>query len=300
VPQLGATVVRPREDRLGLALALLLLVFAIFSCMDTIAKYLVGLGYPPLQVTFTRYAAHAVLVLMVLLPRHGKSTMTSNRPGLQVLRSLALLSSTALNFAALAFLPLTVTIAIFFASPLAVCLLSIPILGEKVGLRRLASVAIGFLGVIVITQPWSAAFHPAMLLSLGCMLATSVYFVLTRLLAGTDGAPVTQIYGSVIPALGMCAVAPFVWTVPMETWHWILLVGIGVLGATGHSILTIAYRYAEASRLAPVVYSQIVYVTILSFLVFGALPSGATILGTAIIVASGIYIWLRERSSAAG
>jgi drug/metabolite transporter (DMT)-like permease len=287
--------VAQREDRIGLALALLMVTFGLFSAMDTIAKWLVLQGYPALQVTFTRYTAHAVFVVLVFLPRAGRAALVARRPGLQVARSLALLGSTALNFAALGFLPLTVTIAIFFASPLAVCLLSIPMLGERVGIRRLTGVAIGFAGVLVITRPWSASFHPAMLLSLGAMLCTSLYFVLTRRLAGTDHTAVTQVYGSVLPALAMCAVAPFVWTAPASALDWTLLIAIGVMGAIGHALLTVAYRYAEASRVAPAVYVQILYITALSWLVFGALPDGGTVAGTAIIVASGLFIWWRER-----
>jgi drug/metabolite transporter (DMT)-like permease len=286
---------RPREDRIGLALVLMLVTFGLFSAMDTIAKWLVLQGYPALQVTFTRYAAHAACVVLFFLPQAGRAALVARRPGLQVARSLALLGSTAFNFAALGFLPLTVTIAIFFASPLAVCLLSIPMLGERVGIRRLTGVALGFAGVLVITRPWSASFHPAMLLSVGAMLCTSLYFVLTRRLAGTDETSVTQVYGSVLPALVMCAVAPCVWSAPQAALDWALLVGIGVMGAIGHALLTVAYRYAEASRVAPVVYVQIVYITTLSWLVFGALPDGATIAGTAIIVASGLWVWWRER-----
>jgi drug/metabolite transporter (DMT)-like permease len=292
---LHASVARPREDRPRLAVALLLFVFGVFSCMDTIAKVLVGEGYSPLQVTFSRYFFHAVVVLALMLPRYGGAALKANHPGLQTLRSLALLVSTVLNFAAVKYLPLTVTIPILFASPLAVCLLSIPILKEQVGIRRLTGVAIGFAGVLVIAQPWSASFHWAMLLSLGSMLASSAYFVLTRLLAGRDDVPVTQVYASVIPALAMCCVAPFVWVTPTAGWHWVLLVGIGLLGGLSHGVLTMGYRYAEASRLAPLVYSQIIYVTLLSWLVFATLPTMNTIVGTAIIVASGLYIWLRER-----
>lgn len=292
---MAAPAVRPRQDRLGLALGLLLLSFGLFAGMDTIAKYLVLQGFSPLQVTFTRYAAHAVLALAVFLPREGRGAFRSNRPGVQVLRASMLMVSTACNFAALVWLPLSVTIAILFASPLAVCLLSVPILGETVGIRRLIGVAAGFVGVLIIAAPWSAAFHPAMVLSLGAMLSSSLYFVLTRRLAGVDDAPVTQVYASLIPALAMVPVAPFVWVTPSLGWHWLLLVGIGVLGGVGHLMVTVAYRYAEASRVAPMVYSQIVYVTLLGWLVFGALPSGSTIAGTAIIVASGVYIWQRER-----
>jgi drug/metabolite transporter (DMT)-like permease len=109
---------------------------------------------------------------------------------------------------------------------------------------------------------------------------------------------VTQIYGSWVSALALVPFAAGVWVTPTVGWHWGLLIGIGVLGGIGHGLLTIAYRYAEASKVAPMVYVQIIYVTALSWLVFGALPDLNTALGTAIIVASGLYLWLRERQMA--
>ena len=289
-------IVAPREDRLGLAVAILAVTFFLFATMDTIAKVLVTSGLPGLQVSFMRFLSHVSVALLFLLPRYGPGVLQSAAPRLQVIRALGLLGSTIFNFIAVGYLPLTVTISIFFASPLLVCLLSVPMLGERVGIRRLIGIFVGFLGVLVITQPWSASFHPAMLLSLASMSCASFYFVMTRKLAGIDNNPVSQIYSSGIATL---AVAPFglaVWIAPEFWWQWVLLVLIGVLGFVGHSMLTVAYRYAEASRVAPVVYTQILYATFWSWLVFAAIPTGATVLGSAIIVASGIYIWARERA----
>ena len=291
--------VAPREDRIGLAIAILAVSFFLFASMDTIAKVLVTSGIPPLQVVFMRFLSHALVVLAFFLPQYGTTIFRSTAPKLQLLRTLGLLGSTVFNFIAVGYLPLTVTISIFFASPLLVCLMSIPMLGEKVGIRRLISVFVGFVGVLVITQAWSADFQWAMLLSLAAMVCASFYFVMTRVLAGTDNSPVSQVYASWLP---MIAVAPFgftVWIAPAFWWQWVLLVLIGVLGFVGHYILTIAYRYAQASRVAPVVYSQIIYATFFSWYIFGAAPTSTTAIGTAIIVASGIYIWLRERAVAA-
>ncbi len=289
-------IVAPREDRLGLAVAILAVSFFLFATMDTIAKVLVTSGIPGIQVAFMRFFWHAAAALVFFLPRFGPSVLQSAAPRLQLIRAVAMLGSTIFNFIAVGYLPLTVTISIFFASPLLMSLLAVPMLGEKVGIRRLTGIAVGFLGVLVITQPWSEEFHPAMLLSLSAMACASFYFIMTRMIAGTDNNPVSQIYGSLIPAL---AVAPFgmiFWIAPDSWWQWLLLALIGLLGFIGHSILTVAYRYAEASRVAPVVYSQILYATFYSWLIFAAIPTASTALGTTIIIASGLYIWLRERA----
>lgn len=285
-----------REDRLGFAIALLCVSFFVFASMDTIAKVLATSGIPPLQVAFMRFLLNALAVLLVLFPRYGAEIFRSNAPKLQLLRAFGLMASTVFNFFAVAYLPLTVTISIFFASPLLICLLSIPILGEKVGIRRLVSVFVGFIGVLIITQAWSADFQWAMLLSLAAMTGASTYFVMTRKVAGVDSSPVSMVYASLIPTV---LVAPFglaVWVAPDFWWQWALLVSIGLLGFVGHLILTIAYRYAQASRVAPVVYTQIIYATFFSWAIFGTLPTSTTAIGTLIIVASGVYLWWRERS----
>lgn len=290
--------VAPREDRLGLAVILMAASFLLFALLDTVAKVLVLAGLPVLQVVFLRFTGHAFCVLGLFGPREGAGVFRSNAPRLQLLRALGLAGATAFNFAALQYLPLTVTISIFFASPLMVCLLAIPLLGERVGPRRLAGVFAGFLGVLVITEAWSADFQWAMLLSVASMLSASLYFVLTRKLAGVDGNAVSQLYASALPAIALAPFALAGWQVPAAGWQWLLLALTGVLGFTGHVILTVAYRYAEASRVSPMVYSQIIWATLLGWTVFGQAPSGTTLIGTAIIVASGLYIWTRERAVA--
>lgn len=288
------TIAPPREDRIFTAVMLMMVTFLMFSFMDTTAKLLVTSDIPAMQVAFVRYLVHFLVVVLIYFPRQGRKIFRSSVPKIQMMRATALLCSTVFNFTALYYLPLTVTTAILFAAPLAVCLLSIPVLGEQVGIRRLVAVFVGFIGVVVITQIWNAQFHWAIFLSLGSFVSVSVYFVLTRKIAGSDNNAVTQIYASGFATVILAPIGIYLWTMPANLTEWILLVVIGLLGAVGHSILTVAHRYAQASTLAPLIYVQIIYVTILSWVVFHTAPDFWTIIGTGIIVASGLYIWLRE------
>lgn len=285
----------PREDRVVTAVILMLITFLSFSFLDAGAKYLVTSGLPSMQVAFTRYFAHFAIILMFYFPQQGTKIFKSTVPGIQCLRALALLGSTVFNFAALNYLPLTITTAMAFACPLTVCLLSPRFLGETVGIRRLIAVFVGFLGVLVVTQIWNENFHWAIFLSIGTFLCASFYFVLTRKIAGADDNPVSQVYASGLATIILAPFGYMAWTSPADLTEWVLLFAIGVIGAVGHSVLTVAHRYAQASTLAPLVYAQIFYATALSWLIFGNVPDFWTIIGASIIVASGLFIWLREK-----
>lgn len=263
--------------------------------MDTSAKWLAAAAIPVLQIAWLRYVGHLVVALAAYVPGQGLSIVKSKNPRLQSIRALFLLSGTCLNFTAVKFLPLTITIAIFFVTPLMVCLLSIPVLGEKVGIKRLLSVLVGFGGVIIIVQPWDQSFNPHVFISIAAMLCVSGYFVMSRLIAGIDSNATTQVYVSGLATVLLAPFALHFWVWP-ETLHaWFLLMLIGTLGMIGHSMVTHAHRFAQASVLAPTVYSQVVYIAILSWVIFGEPPDQATIVGTFIIIASGLFIWFRER-----
>ena len=262
--------------------------------MDTSAKLLVTAAVPALQVAFLRYLVHFCWVMGLYLPKHGTTVFISNAPKLQAIRAMCLLTGTIFNFTALQYLPLTTAIAIFFAAPFVVCLLSIPILGEKVGIKRFSAVLVGFIGVLIIVSPWDDQFDIHILLSICALMGASGYFVMSRKIAGLDSNAVAQAFTS---GFATIALAPFVltyWTWDLSPISWSLALLIGSLGMLGHSVLTKAHQYAEASVLAPMVYSQILYITFFSWLFFNSIPTGSTIIGTLIIVASGIYIWYRE------
>jgi len=282
-------------SQLTSAYLLMLLAFFCFASMDTTAKWLVTAAVPVLQVVWIRYFGHFVCTALFYFPRHGLAMAKANRPGLQVIRALFLFGSTLLNFTALMYLPLTTTIAIFFVAPLTVCLLSIPVLGEHVGIKRLLAVFVGFIGVLVIVEPWSQRFDPHVFLAIGAMLGASCYFVMSRVIAGVDSNATVQFYVAGTATLLLSPFAFYVWTWPESISSWILLALIGTLGMIGHSVLTRAHQLAEASVLAPTVYSQIIYIAIFSWVVFGQTPNIQTVVGTLIIISSGLFIWFRER-----
>lgn len=269
--------------------------FLCFSVMDTSAKWLVGAAIPALQVAWLRYVGHLVVVLAAYMPRQGVSLLNSKSPTLQCGRALFLLIATSLNFTALQYLPLTLTIAIFFVTPLMVCLLSIPVLGEKVGLKRLLAVLTGFGGVLVIVQPWSERFDPHVFISIAAMLFTSGYFVMSRVIAGIDSNATTQVYVSGLGTILLAPLALHFWVWPDSAQAWSLLMLIGTLGMIGHSMVTRAHQIAEASVLSPTIYSQVIFIAVLSWVVFGEPPDKQTLIGTSIIVGSGLFIWFRER-----
>ena len=287
--------VRPREEKTAIGVALMALAVVFFTCIDTSAKWLVTAGLPALQVVFARYAVHFLLSAVVFLPSEGASALRSNAPGKQFLRSVLLFGSTILNFVALQYLPITVTTTIMFAGPVVITLLAIPILGEQVGIRRILAVCVGFIGVLVVIQPWSIAFHPAMFLSLAALVIAALYFVMTRLLAGIESNATSQLWSSGLATICLAPVALPLWKWPETTLDFAVLALIGVFGGLGHIVATTAHRLADASILAPVIYIQLLLASLASIFVFGTWPTVWTFGGGLIIIASGLYIWQRER-----
>jgi drug/metabolite transporter (DMT)-like permease len=290
--------VRPREERTGAGVAMMLLAVLFFTGIDTSAKWLSIAGLPVMQIVFLRYAGHFIYANLVYLPQEGVVAYRSNAPAKQFLRSVFLFGGTILNFYALKFLPITVTTTIAFAGPIVVTLLAIPILGEKVGIRRIAAVCTGFLGVLVVVQPWGAEFHPAMFFSLGTLLMASMYFIMTRMLAGVERNATQQIWSSGLATLALAPVGLSVWVWPDTPLTWVVMLGIGGFGLFGHIWATVAHRLADASILAPLVYSQVFWAALVGVLVFDTWPTVWTLGGGAIIILSGLYIWRRELAKA--
>lgn len=288
-------IVLPREDRTAMGLAAMACGVVFFTLIDTSAKWLVLAGLPAIQVVFVRYAVHFLLSLAIFLPREGRAALVSMAPGRQLLRSLFLFGSTTLNFNALYYLPITVTTTIMFAGPIVVTLLAIPMLGERVGKHRIIAVCVGFVGVLVVMQPWGTAFHPAMFLNLGALTCASLYFLMTRLLAGVESNATSQTWSSGLATLCLAPFAVSVWIWPASGPDWVFFLLIGIFGGTGHILATWAHRMADASILAPVVYIQIVLASIAGIVFFNQWPTLWTLAGGLIIIAAGFYIWQRER-----
>ncbi|HVL21827.1 MAG TPA: DMT family transporter [Amaricoccus sp.] len=293
----GRASLPPVEDRILPAIGLLLLALLAFTGIDTCAKWLVLHGLPATEAAFVRYAVHLAVVCAVGFAGAERVWVTANLGAVSV-RAVALLGSTLLNFAALSFLPLTMTAAIMFSAPLWICLLSIPLLGEKVGRRRWAAMAVGFCGILVVARPWTGHLHPAILLSLAAALCASLYAILTRMLAGRDPTNTQQFYAGLVATLGVAPFALGDWTWPTGGASWLAFAAIGLFGWSGHQLVTIAHRFAPASTLAPFNYAQIVYMTASSWLIFAQPPDRWVIIGAGVVAASGLYIGLRERALA--
>lgn len=288
----------PREDRVAAGVLTMLLAVVFFTCIDTSAKWLVLAGLPVMQVVFVRYFGHFAYTMILYLPQERSQIFKSRAPLKQFLRSAFLFGSTICNFFALQSLPITVTTTIMFAGPIVVTLLAIPILGEKVGMRRIAAVCLGFIGVLVVIQPWGAEFHPAMFFSVGALIIASLYFIMTRMLSGIETNATQQVWPSGLASIVLAPFAMSIWIWPENMAQWIVMFLIGGFGMTGHILATLAHRWADASILAPMVYSQIFMAALVGIVVFSTWPTVWTLAGGLIIIASGLYIWNRERQKA--
>jgi drug/metabolite transporter (DMT)-like permease len=275
-------------------IALMCGAVACFALLDTAAKYL-NQHMDTLQVVWARYTGAFLFPFLISNPWTQPGLMFTTRPVLQIGRSLLLLLSTLGQFMALRYLQLDEAIAIIFSTPFFVAALSGPLLGEWVRWRRWAAIAVGFVGVLVVTRPGTSGFQPAALLSLTAACFYALYSITTRILARTDSNQTTLFYSNLIGALVMLPVVPFVWVAPSNLLIVALMVATGMLGSFGHYLLIVGHRLAPAAVLAPFIYSELVWVIALGFLVFGDLPNRWTLAGSAIVIASGLYILHRER-----
>jgi len=272
---------------------LIIAAFCTFAMLDTTAKYLVQ-TYPTGQVVWARYVGHVVLAAVLLLPRHGRGLLQTQRPGLQILRSLLLFGATCANFAALQYLQLAETMSILFSTPLMVAVLAIPLLGEHIGPRRWAAIGIGFFGVLIVVRPGLGLVHWAASLSLLCALFGALYQITTRKLAGVDRAVTTQFYSALIGAIVITPLVPYVWQTP-DLKGALLMLATGALGGFGHWMLILAHRLAPAPILAPFLYIQLLPMILLGYLVFGDFPDSWTLTGAGVVLSSGLYLLYRER-----
>lgn len=287
----------PSSAGYGRGILLCVATMLVFATQDGLTKYLTTVIAVP-QILLVRYLFFVALAVW-LNRRFGIiGALRSNCPWLQIIRSLVLVTEIAIFAMAVRFLPLADTHAIVASTPLIVTVLSIPMLGESVGMRRWAAVAVGFVGVLVILRPGYTVFQPSSALALLAAAMFAVYIVLTRMVSRYDRAETTVLYTALVGALVMCVIGPFYWTPPSTTTWW-LLVAIACTGAGGHFLFIKALEAAPASVLQPFNYTVLVWATIIGFIFFGDLPDGATMIGAAIIVASGLYTFYRERQRVA-
>lgn len=288
----------PKTPRPLVGVGLMLAAMAILPVIDVFAKKLGEAGLPILIVVWARALFGGLMTLPFAMRTEGMRAFRPARPLHHLLRAALLFGATFLFFTALKFLPIADALAIFFVNPLVIVILSALVLREIVGPRRWAAVAVGFVGTLIIIRPGMVEVNPGTVFALGSGVALGSYLALTRTMAGAVDAMVLTFQTSAIGAGVMTLALPFLWQAP-SPMQWAMLASLGVIATLGHVLITKAYEHGEASMLAPLAFTEIVMATILGWWFFGDLPDRWTVLGVTILIASAVYISVRERRAKA-
>jgi len=276
-----------------IGIAFFSLATLMFASLDGVAKWLV-LSLPVVQVVWVRFFLHTVITGGVLVPQLGLCLFKTKHPKWQIIRGLMLATMTGTNFWALQYLQLAQTGSVQFSVPILIALISVIGFGEKIDTGRWIAIFIGFVGVLVIIRPGTEAFHPAILLCvIGAILYAS-FNILTRRLARDDHPGATQWTSAFVASVVLAPFALWQWQMPHGWLQWSLLILAGGLGGFGHWAIASAHRYASAAVLGPFLYQQIIYMTLLGWLIFNQVPDHFMVVGTLIVVAAGLYLLWRE------
>jgi drug/metabolite transporter (DMT)-like permease len=269
-----------------------LAAFGVFATHDVIIKYLGG-SYSPFQIVFFSVLLGFPMVTFLLMRDASHGNLRPVHPWWTALRTGAVVVTGASAFYAFSTLPLAQVYAILFAAPLLITVIAIPMLGERVGIRRGLAVVVGLGGVLVVLQPGATALSAGHVAALVAAVCGAFGAVVMRRIGREERTVVLILYPMMANVVVMGAALPFVYR-PMPVEDIALLAVIAALALAGTNLLILAYRAATAATVAPMQYSQIIWASIFGLLIFDEGLSGATILGTAIIVASGVYIVIRE------
>ncbi len=296
------------------AIAIMALGKLLFAVQDVIIKEMSG-SYPIHEIMTIRGLVAMALLLVLIHISVGLAALKMHHPGYHVLRGVLMFIAFMAFYIGLAEISLTTATALFFTAPFFITLLSIPMLGERVGLRRFLGILTGFIGVVIVLRPDTEQFSLVALLPVAAAFFYSLCQVLVRYARLTAPASIMSLYASLAfallaPALGLLLSAAepheamaassktlyLAWSQP-GGYDLLLLTFTGVTSAFGFMFMSHAYKHAQASRLAPFEYVMIIWVTILSYLVWAEIPDLPTIVGIAIIILSGIYVLRREESA---
>ncbi|MFV2051439.1 DMT family transporter [Aliiroseovarius sp. YM-037] len=273
-----------------------LMAYGLFSAHDVIVKALGG-GYSPFQIVFFSALMGFPFVALMLMQDDTKGNLRPVHPLWMTARTIASIFTGACAFYAFSVLPLAQTYAIIFASPLLITVLSIPILGEVVRLRRWLAVIVGLIGVLVVLRPGSVPIGLGHLAALGCAIGGAFNSIIVRKIGQEERSAVLMMYPMLATVIVMGALMPFYYK-PMPALDFGGMALVALFAFLAVRFLIAAYRNGEAVIVAPMQYSQIIWATIFGLLFFNEIPDTPTIIGAGIIIASGIYILIRE--SAAG
>ncbi|MBM3521323.1 MAG: DMT family transporter [Alphaproteobacteria bacterium] len=283
------TTALPMASGLPVAGGLIVLSCALWMAMDSIAKHL-GRDYPLGQIVWARYACSLVpMVIYAAAAGRMRSMWVTRRPDLQLARAALVLVSTFFVFGALKVIALAQVTAIIFISPIIVAVLGVAILGEAMTMRRWVAVILGFAGALLVIKPGFEGFHWALLIPLVAAFTRALYVLTTRALGTFDDPFTTLLYSGVIGTLVSSVTLVFDWRMPDPVGGG-LLVLLGLFGAISHFMMIRAYAMAPSSTLAPFTYAEIAWSVLFGIVLFAEIPDVVTIVGVAVIIASGLLV----------
>ena len=286
-----------RDQLLGVLL--ILISVGLIAVVDVAAKFLTA-EFHAIQIVWGYFLSMFlhILVYSAIRRRNLRLDLATRRLPLHLGRTALLIVSTSSLFVGLKYLPLADTMAINFVSPLFMAVLAVRLLGEKVGLHRWLAVIVGLGGVLIIVRPGGGMAHWAAVMPLISALAFAIYQIVIRILARTETTFATLFYTAAGALLWSSLVVGFVWHQP-TLMHWAVFLGLGSLGVAAHLALIKAFELAQASLLAPFNYTKIVWGAFFGYVVFSDIPSLNTLIGCAVIIASGLYVLMGERKPSA-
>ncbi len=269
-----------------------LLAWVMLPIMDGIAKYLSS-DLPVLQITWARYFFTVFFTLPIMFFLFNKDLVWTANPKLQFLRGLILLIANICFFYSISIISLAKALTLAFIAPLIVTACSPFFLGEKVGYRRWLAVIIGFIGTLVVIRPGFVEINLASIAALITGIMYGFYLIITRKLSSSDNPLLTLLLTGVVGAIIISLIMPIVWVKP-SLIQWSLMAAVGIFACIGHFFLILSLKYADASKLAPFSYFEIITNIIIGYYFFGDFPDKWTFFGLLIIVSAGIYIFRRE------
>jgi drug/metabolite transporter (DMT)-like permease len=264
----------------------------IVPVMDALAKFLSN-SMNVFQIAWARYFFSALFTLSVMLFFYKKTLVWSKNPRLQIIRGFVLAFSTLCFFYAISIISLPKALTLAFVAPITCTAFSPIFLNEKVGIRRWSAVLVGFLGALIVIRPGFIEVNLATLAAVCCGICYGFYFIITRKLSTSDNPLLTLLFTSVVGLLIISLFLPSVWVNPSLN-EWIIMALIGLIASVAHLFIIISLKYADASKLAPLGYTEIITNILISYYYFNELPDNWTYLGLFIIVLSGLYIAKRE------
>jgi len=285
-----ALVSQPDNPLRGIALSSC--ACAVFAIADTTSKYL-STSMPIVEIQWIRYVLFFAMAAIMAARAPGRPLRARN-PKLQIVRGLCVTGSSVLFVYGIREMTMAQATTISFLSPLLITVLSIPLLGEVVGLRRWGAVLAGMIGMLIVVRPGTTGFQPAALFGVASSSCWALALIITRKIAASDAPQTTIFWSSLVGAVMLTILLPFDAAWP-TAWQLSLCLMLGVLSSAGQWLVVLAHRLAPASLLAPISYTQLPWVTIGGYLVFSNLPDRWTLIGASIIIGSGLYTAHRER-----